>query len=113
MAFLIVEDDAAVADALRGLLSAAGFEVRAFSSGEAFLLAGPPSGADTVVIDLGLPGVSGATLIQWLGALADPPRVVVISGKSSRLIEREIAGLSPVQVLRKPPAADWFEAIAG
>ncbi|WP_210215586.1 response regulator [Mongoliimonas terrestris] len=113
MTYFIVEDDPSVADALKGLLAAAGFDVRAYGSAEAFLKAGPPNGDDTVVIDLGLPGMSGAALLRHLGDRADPPRLVAISGKSSRVIEREMRGLNPVPVLRKPPAADWFEAIAG
>lgn len=113
MAFLIIEDDQAVADALEALLSGAGHETRVFASAEQLLAAGPPVSQDTVVVDLGLPGISGATLVRWLNALSTPPRVVVISGKSSSTIQRETSGFSTCRVLRKPPAADWLEAIAG
>lgn len=111
MAFIIVEDDSAVADALQALLAGAGHDTRICTSAERLFESGPPRGGDTVIVDLGLPGVSGAALLRWLTALADPPKVVVISGKSSTLIERETQDITRLQVLRKPPAADWLEAM--
>jgi FixJ family two-component response regulator len=111
VAFLIVEDDSAVADALGALLAGAGHDTRVYSSAERLFDSGPPTGADTVIVDLGLPGVSGAALLRWLTALADPPKIVVISGKSSSVIERETQDITRLQVLRKPPAADWLEAM--
>ncbi len=111
MAFYIVEDDDAVADALQALLAGAGHETRVFASGEGFISAGPPGPGDTVVVDLGLPGISGSAVARWLSALSRPPRMVVISGKSSATIERETRSIASVKVLRKPPAADWLEAL--
>lgn len=114
VAFLIIEDDPAVGDALQALLMGAGHSAVVFRSAEGFLAAGPPQGTDTVVVDLGLPGISGSALLRWLAALADPPRLIVISGKSSVTIQRETQELrAPLHVLRKPPAADWLTAIAG
>nr|WP_244635650.1 response regulator [Chthonobacter albigriseus] len=110
---MIVEDDAAVADALATMLAAAGLSTYVFSSAESLIAAGVPDPADTVVVDLGLPGLSGAELVRWLESLDDAPRVIAITGKSSRTIERETQDLPRLRVLRKPPAADWLEAIAG
>ncbi len=113
MTFLIVEDDSAVADSLEALLRGAGHDTRVFRSGEEFIAAGPPAPADTVVVDLGLPGISGGEVIGWLHGLARKPRVIVISGKSSGTIARETGAHPGLAVLRKPPASDWLEVIAG
>lgn len=113
MAYIIVEDDSAVADSLDALLRGAGLETRVFRTGEDLIGAGPPSSSDTVVVDLGLPGISGSTLLNWLNALADPPRLVVISGKPSGHIAREIVRTPDLTVLRKPPGSDWLKVIAG
>lgn len=113
MAIIIVEDDIAVADSLDALLRSEGHEARVFRSAEDLFEAGPPGADDTVVVDLGLPGITGAGLLAWLRALAAPPRLVVISGKSSTLIAREIGRTSGLQVLRKPPSDDWLKFIAG
>ena len=113
MAYIIIEDDRSVADALEALLQGAGGETRLFATAEGFIESGPPKPGDTVVVDLGLPGISGSMLLRWLLAMAEPPRIIVISGKSSAVIEREIGAVESYRVLRKPPAADWLEAIAG
>lgn len=113
MGYYIVEDDTAVADALKALLSATGQDVRIFASAELLIETSVPGVGDTVIVDLGLPGMSGAELVQWLESLQPSPRVFLISGKSSRVIERETRSIPAVRVLRKPPQADWFETIAG
>lgn len=113
MAFIIVEDDNAVADSLDALLRGAGLDTRVFPSAEDLIEAGPPGPDDTVVVDLGLPGISGAAVLAWLRALAEGPRVIVISGKSSGMIARETGHMPGFEILRKPPAANWLEIIAG
>jgi FixJ family two-component response regulator len=109
--FFIVEDDPAVADALESLLAGAGFSVRVFASAEDMIQQGAPSSEDTMIVDLGLPGMSGGELVRRLEKAGQNPKVIAISGKSSRTIARETEGLSHLKILRKPPSADWLEAI--
>ncbi|MCM5558194.1 response regulator [Pleomorphomonas sp. JP5] len=109
--YIIVEDDPSVADALESLLSGAGLPVRVFASAEELIHSAPPTPEDTMIVDLGLPGMSGGELVRHLEKAGATPRVIAISGKSSRTIARETEGLAAVKILRKPPAADWLEAI--
>lgn len=109
--YFIVEDDPSVADALESLLSGAGFPVRVFSSAEELIHTASLKSDDTMIVDLGLPGMSGGELVRHLGKTGATPRVIAISGKSSRTIARETEGLRDLTILRKPPAADWLEAI--
>lgn len=109
--YMIVEDDPSVADALESLLSGAGLPVCVFSSAEEFIHHATPTPEDTMIVDLGLPGMSGGELVRHLEKAGTNPKVIAISGKSSRTIARETEGLSAFKILRKPPAADWLEAI--
>jgi FixJ family two-component response regulator len=109
--YFIVEDDASVADALESLLSGAGLPVCVFASAEELIHSASLKPEDTMIVDLGLPGMSGSELVRHLEKAGATPRVIAISGKSSRTIARETEGLSDLKILRKPPAADWLEAI--
>lgn len=100
--FHVVEDDAAVADALVLMLREFDHEVRSYPDAETFLRDARPCGADTVIVDLALPGMSGGELVRFLEGIAGPPRVVVISGEPQGRLDRHLEGLPGLQVIRKP-----------
>src|SRR6516165_9859920 len=60
----VVDDDASVSEAIKTLLRAAGFQVTAYPSGEAFLQSGASSEAACLILDVHLPGLSGIELNQ-------------------------------------------------
>lgn len=60
----LVDDDAAIRDALTLLLSLRGFDSIAFASGEEALEALSPSSRGCVLSDLRMPGVSGLELME-------------------------------------------------
>jgi two-component system response regulator PhoP len=68
MRVLVVEDEAALRDALQRDLAAAGFTVDLASDGEEGLFAGSEYPIDVAVVDLGLPKLSGLDLIRALRA---------------------------------------------
>jgi two-component system response regulator PhoP len=68
MRALVVEDEAALRDALRRDLNAAGFTVDVAVDGEEGLFAGNEYPIDVAIIDLGLPRISGLELIRRLRA---------------------------------------------
>ncbi|MEM8878775.1 MAG: response regulator [Pseudomonadota bacterium] len=105
----IVEDDHAVSDSLVMLLRQLGRPVHAYTDAESFFAHGIPEPEETVVVDLGLPGMNGSRLIQWLQSLRQPPRIVVITGQSQAGLDRMMQGLAVPHVIRKPLSA---EAIA-
>ncbi|HWW91429.1 MAG TPA: response regulator, partial [Solirubrobacteraceae bacterium] len=59
MRILVVDDDRAVREALRRALTLAGYEVQVAEDGELALGLIAQSVPDTVVLDLGLPGIDG------------------------------------------------------
>jgi len=66
MRVLVVEDDALVADAVTGGLREAGFAVDRVDSAEQADLATRAEHFDLIVLDIGLPGMSG---LEWLRRL--------------------------------------------
>lgn len=98
----IVEDDASVADSLRMLLTAHGQPVRVYRDAETFLGAGVPGKNDTIIVDLGLPGIDGSQLVRWLTQLREAPKVFVVTGLAEKQIPHDLAGLDEASLIRKP-----------
>ena len=68
MRALVVEDEAALREALQRNLAGAGFTVDLAADGEEGLFAGSEYPVDVAIIDLGLPKLSGLDLIRRLRA---------------------------------------------
>lgn len=98
----VVEDDEGVSDSLGIILVNLGHEVVLHRSAESLFAGAPPTATEAVIVDLSLPGISGAQAIRWLLQLATPPHVVVITGQSQSVIDHQLRGLAPTQLMRKP-----------
>jgi FixJ family two-component response regulator len=107
----IIEDDAGVRDALAELAHGLGHPVRSYRDGESFIGVEPPLPDDVVLVDLGLPGMSGEKVIGWLRKLGRPPRIVVISGQAKGDIDLALRGLPGLRLLRKPLAPEAITAL--
>lgn len=98
----VVEDDRGVSDSLSLALSNLGYDIVSHQSAESLFSHSPPDAVDVVLVDLSLPGIPGAQVVRWLQQLASPPRVVVITGQSQTVIDHQLRGLKPLDVVRKP-----------
>jgi two-component system, LuxR family, response regulator FixJ len=78
---VIVDDDAAVRDALRILLEMEGLRVRTFETGEAFLVESAKLKPGCVLMDVHMPGRSGLDILDALGGSGYHAPVVMISGQ--------------------------------
>ncbi|MEM1286979.1 MAG: response regulator [Pseudomonadota bacterium] len=105
MTVIIIEDDAAVCDAIRTFVTQLGHDAIAFEDAESFFAQDIPSGDDMVIVDIGLPGIDGVQVIRWLEALAEPPRILAITGQSQTVIRDFLSGSPTMDVLRKPLSA--------
>jgi FixJ family two-component response regulator len=110
LAVHILEDDPGVADSLLVLLRDMGHEAVVYPDAESFFQAEPPAAQDTIIVDLLLPGISGARVIAWLKGLRASPRVIAISGQPQAAIDQQVRGLGDVHVLRKPLSTDLIAA---
>lgn len=76
---LVVEDEPAIRRYLAGVLEAQGSRVRTAESGEAALETLGESSVDIALVDLGLPGIDGLTLIRRIRTWSSVPIVVLTS----------------------------------
>ena len=102
LAVHILEDDPGVSDSLLMLFKNLGLEATAYPDAESFFETAKPVKDDTIIVDLLLPGISGATVIGWLKTLKEPPRIVAISGQAQSAIDRQLKDVGPVELIRKP-----------
>lgn len=102
MKVIIIEDDSAVRESLLLLLRQLDFQPVAYASAEAFIDAEPPDCGDVLLVDIELPGMSGAELIELVRKQPRPPRMVLMTGKPQSTLDRVQQAIGPIQVLRKP-----------
>jgi two-component system KDP operon response regulator KdpE len=77
---LVVDDDPQLVRALRINLTARGYEVITVSDGAAGLRAAADAKPDVVVLDLGLPDIDGATVIDGIRGWSAVP-IIVLSAR--------------------------------
>lgn len=87
---LLVDDDAGLAAMLGEFLQLQGFEVRSVHDGESALAELAHDGADLVVLDVMLPGISGFEVLARLRAGSDVP-VIMLTARGEE--PERIAGL--------------------
>jgi len=137
---LVVDDDGGLRDLMSVLLQEAGHTVVQAADGPAALRELACGTFDVMLLDVGLPGVSGLDVLAVVQNLAAPPRVVIITaddtpetllkavrGQADRYITKPFAPgaiLDTVdEVLKAPPAAavpievisarpEWVELVA-
>jgi len=98
----IVDDDAAIRDALALLLSLRGYTTAIFASAEDFLGALPPSGSGCVVTDIRMAGMSGLELQRALEGRRAALPLVVITAHGSIAAARDAFKSGAVDFLEKP-----------
>ena len=110
MQLLIVEDDRQLREALTDLLRQSGFEVDAFGDGDAAFNALLSHDYDIAVIDLGLPGMDGLTLVRNLRRQQRGLPILVVTARDA--LEDRVSGLDAGadDYLVKPFALQELEA---
>ena len=111
---LVVDDDEAINESLRGLLETYGYNVRTVQSGEAALQDAENIRPTCVIVDLDLPGgIDGVQLIARLRALYAHDMVIIVltglSGTSHGHAGAEQAGAD--YVFAKPIDVDKLRRI--
>lgn len=89
---LVVEDDTSLSEYLKDLLGEAGFSVETVSDGISALSSMKRGGANLVVLDLGLPKVSGETVCRELKKKYPSVPIIILTAKSTT--SDVIAGLN-------------------
>jgi len=98
----IVDDDELIRTALGNLLSAAGFEIRTYSSGTEFLLSAPKDGFGCIVLDVLMPGPSGLDLHETLMQRGHAMPVIYLSAHGDIPMSVTAMKAGAVDFLTKP-----------
>jgi len=99
---LLVDDDAAVRNALKFSLEMEGFSVRLFATPEALLAEDHLPDGGCLVIDYRMPEIDGLELVERLRKRGVTLPVFIISGRVTRSLRSRASGLGVSDVLEKP-----------
>ena len=101
-AVFVVDDDTSVREALRGLLRSAGFAVETFGSAQEFLARPPSDLPACLVLDVGLPDLSGLDLQQRMAQLNREMPIVFITGQGDVPTSVRAMKAGAIEFLTKP-----------
>jgi two-component system KDP operon response regulator KdpE len=105
MRVLIVDDDAQILRALRINLAARGYDVSLARTGPDALDVAAKTRPELVILDLGLPGLSGIQVIEGIRGWTDIP-ILVVSGRSDSADKVDALDAGADDYVTKPFAVD-------
>ena len=105
MKILIADDDPQILRALRITLSARGYEIVTASDGKEALRLAVDKHPDLIVLDLGMPGLTGIEVIEGVRGWSQVP-ILVVSGRSDSLDKVDALDAGADDYVTKPFAAD-------
>lgn len=99
---IVIEDDAKLRRLLRFGLMQAGFDVRDADTGRAGLVVAATRRADLVILDLGLPDIDGAEVIQKIREWWSTKPIIILSGRDSEVAKVAALELGADDYVTKP-----------
>jgi two-component system, OmpR family, KDP operon response regulator KdpE len=102
---LIADDDPQILRALRITLTARGYEVDTAADGKEALRLAVDKHPDLIVLDLGMPGLTGIEVIEGVRGWSQVP-ILVVSGRSGSLDKVDALDAGADDYVTKPFAAD-------
>lgn len=109
----VVDDDLSVREALSSLIRSAGIDVGTFASAADFLEHPRPRGVSCLVLDVGMPGLSGLDLQGVLAGAGDPIPIIFITGHGDIPMAVRAMKAGAVEFLAKPFRDDDLLAAIG
>ena len=98
----VVDDDESVRESLPDLLGQLGFTARAFASAEEFLASGSIADTQCLILDIGLPGISGPELQGELRHQGHRFPVIFITARGDSDLRSRLMKQGAVECLFKP-----------
>jgi two-component system response regulator FixJ len=98
----VIDDDDAVRQSLEFLLKTAGYAVRSFESGKAFLDIVPQLNFGCVITDVRMPEITGIDVLRRVKEAGSDIPVIVITGHGDISLAVEAMKLGAVDFLEKP-----------
>jgi FixJ family two-component response regulator len=98
----VVDDDAAIRDAIQSLLRSVGLRVAVFASAEDFLHAGQRQATACLIVDVRMPRMSGLELQQQLAMAHCPTPIIFITAHGDDEARARALRAGAVAFLDKP-----------
>ena len=98
----VVDDSESVRESLPDLLQQVGFAVQAFSSAEAFLASEAASQTNCLILDVGLPGMSGPDLQEELIRRGSGIPIVFVTAQGDKSLRPRLIARGATACLFKP-----------
>jgi FixJ family two-component response regulator len=98
----VVDDNESVRESLPDLLLHSGFEVQAFSTAEAFLESEALDDTSCLILDVGLPGMSGPALQQELKRRGQDFPIIFITAQGDKSLRPRLVAAGAAACLFKP-----------
>jgi two-component system KDP operon response regulator KdpE len=98
---LVVDDEPQIRKALKLNLEVRGYDVVEAATGESALLLSASEHPDVVLLDLGLPGIDGASVVQALRGWSDVP-VIVLTARTDEPSKVQLLDLGVDHYVTKP-----------
>jgi FixJ family two-component response regulator len=109
----VVDDDAAVREAVKGLLKSAGFRAEAFASAEDILSSGRLTGTACLILDIRMPGMSGIEFQEQLIASGCLVPIIFITAHADEEARARALKRGAIACLPKPFGDDaLLDAVA-
>lgn len=102
----VVDDSDSVRESLPDLLNELGFAVQAFATAEAFLETDAADRSGCLILDVGLPGMSGPDLQLELGRRGKKVPIVFITAQGDLSLRAYLLARGAVAFLEKPFSDD-------
>jgi FixJ family two-component response regulator len=99
---IVVDDDQSVRESLPELLRELGFTAKAFESAEELLASADLSAAKCLILDVGLPGMSGPELQRELFGLGHAIPTIFITARSRKSIPPDLLEQGAIECIFKP-----------
>jgi FixJ family two-component response regulator len=98
----VVDDDAAIREAIQSLLRSVGLRVAVFAAAEDFLQAGQRQATACLILDVRMPRMSGIELQQRLATAHDPMPIIFITAHGDEETRARALRAGAVAFLDKP-----------
>jgi DNA-binding NtrC family response regulator len=97
-----VDDEPQVRAMLEDLLGAMGYETRGAADGPSGVRAVLDWAPDVVLLDIGMPGLSGVGALQAIAALGPVTKVIMVSGTTDLEVSRRALAYGAFDYVTKP-----------
>ena len=98
----VVDDDESVRESLPDLIRAFGLNVEAFSSAEAFLASDSIRKTSCLILDVGMPGMTGPDLQRELARRGQSIPIIFITAQKDDTVRPRLLEQGAVECLFKP-----------